>query len=478
MGSAAELMQKADRARESARILLEAGDADGACNRAYLSLFLTARACLIAAGGTTGDKISGRKGQVIHALHGLIENDVLTKELSSAWSKADDMVRQADLGRRVSETSARDLLAGIEPLIFSLRRLFPITVPQGKAKTTLILATGDSAVGNLKGARIGPRSEPLIPNLVWGALPQADLYFAGCAAPPLDEQNDRALGKFHWLETSSVVWPPNDTLLPGLRDLIAQHDQTEIWVNPDANSQLALLFMLDYLGDGAGGLRFYQSPTELGEHLPEHSLISVPPIRTIEPADVAIASQVWSAYSAAAPEAVPPLLQADLSAFPFLHRALLALLEELPGTRDGLGAMQRWMLRAVAQGRVDITQDLFRQPVFETRPPTYRYWEFGAILDDLCRCRQPALSGPPDDSPFTLDTHDDRDRHRRYFESRLTLTDFGRALLDGRADFATENEIDRYWGGTRLTNENLWRWDSERQDLYRHARAGGHPPPD
>lgn len=467
MKSAADLMEKADRARSSAQTLLEAGDADGACNRAYFGLFLTTRACLIAAGGTTGDKISGDKGQVIQTLRGLIDDEALKKELFSAWNKASDLRLHGDLGRAVPTETARDLVARIDTLVASLQHVFPIRSAESPAKTVLMLATGDSAVGHLKGARIGTRSEPMMPSLIWGALPRADLYFAGRAAPTLEEQNEQAFGKFHWLETSSIVWPPNDTPWPGLRDLIAQHERTEIWVNPDANSQLALLFMLDYLGDDAAGLGFYQSPTELGEHVPEHSLISVPPIRTIEPADAALASQVWSAYSAPTPEAVPALLQADLSAFPFIQRGLLALLEELPSTRDGLGAMQRWMLRMVAQGRVDITRDLFRPPLFEARPPTYQYREFGAILDDLCRCHRPAISGLPDDSPFTLDMHDDRDLHRRYFESRLTLTDFGRDLLAGKADFAQENKIDRYWGGTRLANENLWRWDSERRQLKR-----------
>lgn len=46
-----ELMDKAERAEVSARLLLEAGDADGAdgaCNRAYYAMFDAARAALLA----------------------------------------------------------------------------------------------------------------------------------------------------------------------------------------------------------------------------------------------------------------------------------------------------------------------------------------------------------------------------------------------------------------------------------------------
>ena len=45
----AELMDKASRALASARLLLDAGDTDGACNRAYYAMFDAARAALAVA---------------------------------------------------------------------------------------------------------------------------------------------------------------------------------------------------------------------------------------------------------------------------------------------------------------------------------------------------------------------------------------------------------------------------------------------
>lgn len=43
-----EMMEKAMRAADSAQLLLAAGDADGACNRAYYAMFDAARAALMA----------------------------------------------------------------------------------------------------------------------------------------------------------------------------------------------------------------------------------------------------------------------------------------------------------------------------------------------------------------------------------------------------------------------------------------------
>jgi uncharacterized protein (UPF0332 family) len=46
----ASLMAKAERACASARLLYEAGDAEGACNRAYYAMFDAARAALLTSG--------------------------------------------------------------------------------------------------------------------------------------------------------------------------------------------------------------------------------------------------------------------------------------------------------------------------------------------------------------------------------------------------------------------------------------------
>jgi hypothetical protein len=55
--------------------------------------------------------------------------------------------------------------------------------------------------------------------------------------------------------------------------------------------------------------------------------------------------------------------------------------------------------------------------------------------------------------------HHERERFERYKESRLSLTALGKAILAGTEDFSRHNPIDRWWGGTRLTNDRLWRWD-------------------
>ncbi|WP_426419211.1 hypothetical protein [Bradyrhizobium genosp. A] len=57
-----------------------------------------------------------------------------------------------------------------------------------------------------------------------------------------------------------------------------------------------------------------------------------------------------------------------------------------------------------------------------------------------------------DDTPswcLDLEMHNDSNRLQRYKQSRLSLTEFGKAVLGGDENFRRHNRIDRWWGGTR-----------------------------
>jgi hypothetical protein len=102
--------------------------------------------------------------------------------------------------------------------------------------------------------------------------------------------------------------------------------------------------------------------------------------------------------------------------------------------------------------------DVFPHPRQRFQRRVFGYWEVGSMLDALARCPEPAVSGL-NEGPFTLEMHDDRDRHARYKRSKLKLTALGKAVLAQTADFSQYNPIHRWWGGTELTNERLWRSD-------------------
>ncbi len=60
------------------------------------------------------------------------------------------------------------------------------------------------------------------------------------------------------------------------------------------------------------------------------------------------------------------------------------------------------------------------------------------------------------------------DNEARYFgksEWKVVLTELGRSLFAREDDMWRHNLIKRWWGGTELTNERLWRWDRESRSL-------------
>jgi hypothetical protein len=125
--------------------------------------------------------------------------------------------------------------------------------------------------------------------------------------------------------------------------------------------------------------------------------------------------------------------------------------------RSGLGATEMRMLELISEGNAS-PSDVFPGHEKRNKRRVFGYWEIGSLLDDLARCPAPAVSGL-DEGPFTLEMHDDRDCHARYKQSRLSLTEFGGTVLAGRNDFSRHKPIHRWWGGTELTNDRLWRWD-------------------
>jgi uncharacterized protein (UPF0332 family) len=87
------LFQKADQARTSAQTLLNAGDVDGACNRAYYAMFDAARARLMAQGFDLGKTHRG----VLNAFgEHLIKSGLVSTDLGRLLKRAEAFRYVAD----------------------------------------------------------------------------------------------------------------------------------------------------------------------------------------------------------------------------------------------------------------------------------------------------------------------------------------------------------------------------------------------
>ncbi len=105
--NANDLMAKAVQAAASAKVLLESGDADGACNRAYYAMFDAARAALLATGCDMGKTHKG----VLNAFSDrFVKHGPVTKDMGRLLKQAEAFRYVADYEGAPVELSDAQLL--------------------------------------------------------------------------------------------------------------------------------------------------------------------------------------------------------------------------------------------------------------------------------------------------------------------------------------------------------------------------------
>lgn len=92
-----ELMAKAERALASAQLLLDSGDVDGACNRAYYAMFDAARAALLSTSAPVPAEVARTHSGLIAAfsLH-LVKPGLVAVEHGRSLNKVEDLRLIAD----------------------------------------------------------------------------------------------------------------------------------------------------------------------------------------------------------------------------------------------------------------------------------------------------------------------------------------------------------------------------------------------
>jgi hypothetical protein len=322
--------------------------------------------------------------------------------------------------------------------------------------TRLILTASDSGAGCLMQTGIADIVIPFGFRFAWGPLP--DLAALAASLATRSAKPDPAVP--HWLDHFDGRRGEIGRQGLGLIELCQQSETVELWVDPDPNAQLMLIWLLDYFRQHAKvalKLTLVQTDVVIGNHLPEEvAKWKLPAVKVLND-HLATASTAWRAYREPTPRDWFNLLGKDLSVLPQLRQAVLELLEELPIRATGLGATEMRMLELISAGDAR-PFDVFPGDGKRNQRRVFGYWEVGSLLDGLAHCPAPAVSGL-DEGPFTIEMHDDRNRHERYKRSELKLTALGEAVLERADDFSRHNPIHRWWGGTELTNDHLWRWD-------------------
>lgn len=243
-----------------------------------------------------------------------------------------------------------------------------------------------------------------------------------------------------------------DGALAAARD----EDEVVLWFEHDLYDQLQLIQVLDEAARLPVRLTLINPAQYLGPSTPDQ-LRALFHLRTpVMPAQVQLARAAWEAFRAPDPRGIQALLATDTSALPHLGSALRRHLQQFPWTTDGLSRTERQALRSLADGPRSFAEAFAADQAGEN----------AIFLGDSSFLGVLAELGA---APDPLVTWDDGAPVRplapgvtiaSVADHRLTLTDSGRAVLEGRTAWAPR--VDRWLGGVLLCagSGGFW-WNEE-----------------
>ena len=323
----------------------------------------------------------------------------------------------------------------------------------------VVLADTHSAAGTLKAARIADWGDAAGWDLIERPAPAANDVVA------FFRERHRLLAARTDTEYAVHGDGESGARFLAFLDQAATFDRLELWFSPQIGSQLGLCLAINEIANRpalAARTVIIPLSVRLAEQTPDWVRALVPGFLPITPATTGLASESWRAFCSPTPEAWLALTGNDMSALPQLGFEAGRWMTELPDGRTGLSASQMLLLDQIAREPAQL-RDVFALLVGEGAS-LVDYWRLGEILVDLFAAPTPAATGINERS-FTLSTHDDEARRHAFMSAKVRLTPFGEELVKGRTDWAAANPIDRWWGGTHLTNHSLWRWDPEAKRL-------------
>lgn len=272
------------------------------------------------------------------------------------------------------------------------------------------------------------------------------------------------------VETYIAACESQERRLAGCRD----HDEVVLWFEYDLFDQAMLCQLLHWFsGEPVGGLKLHllcigsypgvDRFRGLGQLDVEQLKGLYGTWQPISPEQLRLGRQLWEAYAAPDPEALLDLLQKDTSAIPFAQAAFQAQLARLPSTANGLGSVEKTTLEAVRDG-ISAPFALFDYVGDRLHELGMGDLEFWGYLSELASEPQPLLRIEGNGALPTFGAAPSE----AWQQSKITLTDLGRSVLEGATDRIAAQGIDRWFGGIHLLGHSVpWRWDEALRTVSR-----------
>lgn len=268
-------------------------------------------------------------------------------------------------------------------------------------------------------------------------------------------------GDYAGAETLADEYARGDAALASWID----QDETAFWFEHDLYDQLLLLHHLAFLSTTgaraahAARISMVCGDTYLGPLQPAQFPALFAGRAPITAAQLDKGTRAWTAFCSPDPSGLRQWTVEDED-LPYLAGAMRRHVEEFPDEANGLSRSEQQILRILSEGDRTPEQAFVQCARLEERifMGDASFW---TIAQRLAHARHPLVEARVDGKRMA-----ERAARISLPSGTLCLTDTGRAVLAGRADYVTLNGIDRWLGGVRLTPDRPWRRTS-RGDLRR-----------
>ena len=231
-----------------------------------------------------------------------------------------------------------------------------------------------------------------------------------------------------------------------------------IWAGNNTGDQLFILFainLLSLLGVDSDLIHIVQLEAHDDWNLPfvsmasfsQNDLRAIPTPTQPSPDLLKNYQAAWAAVTAGTPTEIMRLLEKRPEVCPHLRRSLERLLLRYPQERSGLSLFDEWLLRNVEKSSPSTVAVLG-----ETLIDALKVGDEVGDITLYKRLLRMASNNLPEplvniQGPTPL-----------YRDTQVTLTDFGRSVVEGRACSWPTNPIDDWIGGVRLSAEHPPQW--------------------
>jgi hypothetical protein len=322
----------------------------------------------------------------------------------------------------------------------------------------LHVTNGDFAADRIAGA-----------GLAGEVLPWRDVLHEGPVPAGIDDADLRArrAGFLGAPEPAAVKRVLRDLEEWDARLAVPSRDEIVLWFEPDLYDQLQLLQVLERLSrDDLAGIRVtaVESVERMGD-LEEWESKELYAARSALPEGAReLAAHAWQRFRDPDPTRLEGLAARPHPELPHLQAAIVRHLEELPAVRDGLSRSERQALEALDGGPLPAREAFMAAHHAREEPVFLGDLVFYSYLDRLASGERPLLSvSRPGTRARTLADAD----------AVAELTDDGRRVLDGKADWIDLGGSDRWLGGVHLAGRDArWRWDADDRRVRRGRQRG------